>query len=453
MAAEPPGGFDRVPPHNLEAEESVLGSMILSHPAVAVAQEMLRPEDFYKDSHRKIYHALVELYAQGSSTDPVVLAEELKSRGILESVGDKAYIHTLVDTVPNPLNIKHYAQIVRDMAVRRNLIDVGYEITNLGFDTSDGVDEAFDQAETSVFSVGRRMHREGLTHIREPLVQSFNRMSEAREKGSKITGVASGFYALDDWTSGLQPSNLIVVGGRTSMGKTSFALNIAHNIAVHSDVGVLLFSLEMSKTEISDRLLCSEARIDSRTYRIGKIEDQDMEKVVNAAAVLSNAPIFLDDTGDITIMEMRTIARQLMARENVGLIIVDYIQMMHIPGFREGRVQEVSRVARDLKVMASELEVPVIAVSQLRRTPAAVTKKEPSLEDLRESGAIEQNADLVILLYRPEADFPDDPGVRGVAVIDLAKHRNGRTGKFNLAWIGSYTKFENMAEEDVLSAE
>ncbi len=448
MAVEPAAGFDRVPPHNLEAEESVLGSMILSHPATAVAQEMLRPEDFYKESHRKIFQILVELYAGGSSTDPVVLAEELKSRGILESVGDKAYIHMLVDTVPNPHNIEHYSQIVRDMAFRRNIIDVGYEVTNLGYDTSDGTEEVFDRAESAIFAVGKRMRRERLSHIKEPLVESFNRMEKARERGSIITGVPSGFNILDKWTAGLQPSNLIVVGGRTAMGKTSFALNIAMHVGLSEGRGVVIFSMEMSRVELTERLLCSQARIDSSDYRTGRISDEGLEKIVNTTGVLYNAPIFIDDTGDITMLEMRSKARQLMARENIGLIIVDYIQLMHLPGFREGRVQEVSRIARDLKVLAMELEVPVLAVSQLRRPPPTVTKKEPSLEDLRESGAIEQGADVVILLYRPEVDNPSGRGVQGIADIHLAKHRNGRTGKFRLSWIGAYTRFENLAEEE-----
>ena len=448
MAVEPAAGFDRIPPNNLEAEESVLGSMILSHPATAVAQELLRPEDFYRESHRKIFQVLVELYAGGSSTDPVVLAEELKSHGILESVGDKAYIHMLVDTVPNPHNIEHYAQIVRDMSFRRNLIDVGYEVTNLGYDTSDGTEEVFDRAESAIFAVGKRMRRERLAHIKEPLVESFNRMEKARERGSIITGVETGFTTLDKWTAGLQPSNMIVVGGRTSMGKTSFALNIAMHVGLNEGVGILIFSMEMSRVELSERLLCSQARIDSSDYRTGRISDEGFEKIVNTTGVLYNAPIFIDDTGDITMLEMRSKARQLLARENVGLIIVDYIQLMHIPGFREGRTQEVTRIARDLKVLAMELEVPVIAVSQLRRPQLTVTKKEPSLEELRESGAIEQNADVVLLLYRPEVDDPGARGVQGIAEINLAKHRNGRTGKFRLSWIGAYTRFENLAEEE-----
>lgn len=451
MAVEPTSArFDRVPPHNLDAEESVLGSMIYSHQAVATAQEMLRPEDFYRDSHRLIFKTLLELYSGGGVTDPVVLIEELKGKGILDAVGGKAYIISLVDTTPNPHNIKHYSKIVRDMAIRRNLIDVGYDITNLGYDTAGEVDEVFDRAEDKVFQVGKRMRREGLSHIRDPLTASFNRMTDAMEKGSRITGIPTGFYDLDRLTSGFQPSNLIVVGGRTSMGKTSLALNIAQHAAIREGIGVMLFSLEMSKIEIAERMLCGEARIDSAKYRVGDINEREMERIVEAAGVLNNAPIFVDDTGDIKIMEMRTIARQLMSREKVGLIIVDYIQLMY--GQRaESRAQEISKLSRDLKVMAMELEVPVLAVSQLRRLPPGVAKKTPSLEDLKESGGIEQNADLVVLIYRPEVDEPKNLDLKGIAEVNLAKHRNGRTAQFRLYWMGSFSKFENPAEEDLLT--
>lgn len=449
MAEESSLGFDRIPPHSFEAETSVLGSMILTESAVATAQEMLNPEDFYKEAHRKIFKALIDLYSQGSSTDPVVLVEELKRRGILEAVGDKNYIHILLDSVPNPHSVKHYAQIVRDMSFRRNMIDIGHGISNLGYQASDGVEEVYDKAEDSLFQLGQRMHRKGLTHIRNPLLESFDRMSEAKERGSRITGLSTGFHDLDRLTSGLQPSNLIIIGGRTSMGKTSMALNIAHHVSVYLGVGVLIFSLEMSEVEVTERLLLCEARIDSARYRVGDMNEKDMESVVNAAGVLRNAPIWIDDTGDITLSELRTISRQLMAKENIGLIIVDYIQLMY-SGKADTRAQEVSRISRDLKVTATDLKVPVLAVSQLRRPPPTVAQKKPTLEDLKESGGIEQSADLVILIYRPEVDDPTNLDVKGLAEINLAKHRNGKTGKFKLYWMASYSKFDNPAEEDLL---
>jgi replicative DNA helicase len=454
MAIEPVAAStssDRVPPHNLEAEESVLGSMILSHQAAAEALDVLSPEDFYKESHRMIYKALQDLYAGGSTTDHVVLAEELKRRGQLEAAGDRAYLLVLTDTTPNPHNVKHYASIVRDMAFRRNLVDIGYDISGLGYRSGEQFDDLYDQAEQGLYNLGRRMRREGLTHIRNPLQLSFNRMSDAMEKGSRITGVPTGFYDLDAITSGLQPSNLVIVGGRTSMGKTSFALNVAHHAAVREGIGVLIFSLEMNKTDIAERLLLSEARVDSTKYRTGDVDEKDLERIVHAAGTLSNAPIFIDDTGDIKLLEMRSIARKLLSTEkNVGLIIVDYIQLMYSDKRTESRAQEVSRIARDLKVMAMDLEVPVMAVSQLRRPPPTVQKKDPSLEDLKESGGIEQNADVVVLIYRPEVDDPRNMDIKGVAEVNLAKHRNGRTAKFNLYWVGSYSKFENPAEEDLL---
>jgi replicative DNA helicase len=456
MAEEAAAGFDRVPPHNLDAEESVLGSMILSHPAVGTAQEMLSPNDFYKDSHRKIFEILIELFARGSTTDPVVLAEELKSRGLLEAVGDKAYIHTLVDTVPNPYNISHYAQIVRDMSIRRNLIDAGYNIVSIAHSLSDDVAEVYDRAEDTLFQLGKRMRREGLQHIKDPVVQSFNRMAAAKEMGSRLTGVPTGFDYLDELTNGLQPSNLIVVGGRTSMGKTSFALNVAQHAALHERIGVLVFSLEMSSMEIADRFIVGQARINSLKYRQGTLDKEEWERIVNAAGLLSEAPIYLVDMGDITIMEMRTMARQLMAKEQIGLVIVDYIQLLYggrADGRRyESRAQEVSKIARDLKVMAMDLEIPIIAVSQLRRPAAHMVKKEPSLEDLKESGGIEQNADMVLLLYRPEVDEPSVPEYQGIAQLHIAKHRNGQTGKFKLAWIGEYARFEHMATEEGIFA-
>jgi len=454
MALEPVASSsspDRIPPSNLEAEESVLGSMILSHQAAAEAIDILSPDDFYRESHRTIFRALTELYAGGSTTDHVVLAEELKKRGQLEAVGDRAYLLMLTDTTPNPHNVKHYAGIVRDMAFRRNLIDVGYDVTALGFTAGEEFADLYDSAEQSLYNLGKRMRREGLSHIRNPLLMSFNRMSEAKEKGSAVTGVPTGFHDLDKITSGLQPSNLVIVGGRTSMGKTSFALNVAHHAAVREDIGVLIFSLEMNKTDIAERLLLSEARVDSGRYRTGDIDETDMERIVHAAGILSNAPIYIDDTGDLKLLEMRSIARKLLSTEkNVGLIIVDYIQLMYSDKRTESRAQEVSRIARDLKVMAMDLEVPVLAVSQLRRPPPTVQKKDPSLEDLKESGGIEQNADLVVLIYRPEMDEPQNMDKKGVAEINLAKHRNGRTAKFNLYWMGSYSKFENPAEEDLL---
>lgn len=449
MSAQPMTSLERVPPHNLEAEESVLGSMILSHRAVAEVQDLLRPEDFYKEAHRKIYQVIIELYAGGSTTDPVVLAEELKSRGMLEAVGDRAYIYSLVDTTPNPSNARHYANIVRDMSIRRNLVDVGYEITDLGYQVGEDVEEMYDRAEGSLFNLGKQMRRQGLSHIKEPLKDSFNRLSDAIERGSSVTGVPTGFYELDRLTGGLQPSNLIVVGGRTSMGKTSFALNVTRHAALREEVGVLIFSLEMSKAEVAERLLLSEAEVESTKYRVGKVGDREMERIVKAAELLSNAPIFIDDTGDITLLEMRTIGRQMKAKENIGLMVVDYIQLLYMgksEGRRyESRAQEVSKIARDLKVIAMDLGIPVIAVSQLKRQG----QKKPTLEDLKESGGIEQSADLVILIYRPEVDDPN-PDLRGIADINLAKHRNGQTGDFKVYWKGSHAKFENLVEEKSL---
>ncbi|MBU1670280.1 MAG: replicative DNA helicase [Actinobacteria bacterium] len=455
MAVEPlpVGGADRMPPHNLEAEESVLGAMMISPAAVGDALQVLVPEDFFRESHRTLFRVISELFATGKPSDPVVVAEELKRRGLLEAVGDRAYIYSLVGTTPNPRSIRHYAEIVQEAAFRRSLSDAGYEIANLGFRTGEDVAEVYDRAEDRLFKLGQRMRREGMSHIREPMTESFDRVSYALEHGSKITGLPTGFSRLDDLTGGLQPANLIVVGGRTAMGKTSFALNIAHHAAVHLDKGVLIFSLEMTKAELAQRFLLSEARLNIK--KLGRADKEDiMKRVVSAAAALNDAPIYIDDTGDITILEMRSIARQLMAKQSIGLVIVDYMQLMYAgkgEGRRfESRAQEVGKIARDLKATAMDLKVPVIAVSQLRRPPAQIAKKEPSLEDLKESGGIEQNADMVMLIYRRIVDEPENKDAEGIAEIHLAKNRNGQTGKFKLAWIGEYTKFEELAEEGLL---
>ena len=454
MAVEP-ASIDRVPPHNIDAEESVLGSMIYSHRAVAEVQEIISADDFYKESHSKIFETLLELYARGATTDPVVLCEELRRKGILEAVGDRAYIFSLVGSAPNPANARHYAEIVRQMAIRRRLIDIGYEIASIGYSAGEDAADAYDRSEMLLFDLGKRMRREGLTPIKKPLMETFHAISEAMEKGTGLTGLPTGFAVLDRVTSGLQPSNLIVVGGRTAMGKTSFALSIAHHVSVGRGAdatGVLIFSLEMSARELSERFLCMEARIDANRLRSGNVKDK-WGKIVEAAAVLNDAPISIMDAGDISLMEMRTIARQQKAKADIGLIIVDYIQLMYAGRAEarrfENRAQEVSKIARDLKAMAMELEIPVIAVSQLRRPGAQVVRKEPTLEDLKESSGVEQNADVVLLLYRPFVDEKSEEN-KGLAYVNLAKHRNGETGKFKLAWVGEYTKFEDLETEEGL---
>jgi replicative DNA helicase len=453
MAARP--WEERIAPQDLDAEEATLGSMMLRHAAVPEVEALLDPEDFYKESHRHIYKALIELYGRGSTTDPVVLADELRGRGLLEAVGDKAYIFMLIDSTPNEHNAVRYANLVREMALRRRLIDASYQIESVAHDLSEEVVAAYDKAEGAVFSIGQRIRRQGVSHIKGALVESFDRMTEVMDSGERTTGVTTGFYRLDELISGLQPANLIIVGARTSTGKTSFALNVAQHVSLLRKTGVLIFSLEMRKMEIADRLLCGHARVDSHRFKIGQLDEVELQRIIEAAGALSRAPIYIDDTGDISMSGIRSTARQMVSKGDVGLVIVDYIQQLHTKA--ESRVQEVSKIARELKVLAMQLDVPVIAVSQLRRPPqppgerkrpkAVEDLRGPSLEDLKESGSIEQNADVVILLFRPEAEGVTDPMVQGLAKVHVAKNRNGRTGHFDLVWIGEYTKFENLDED------
>ncbi len=430
-------------PHNLEAEESVLGSMILSHKAVAVAQELLVAEDFYREAHRKIYQVLIELYAAGKTTDPVVLAGELKRRGLLEAVGDRAYIATLLDTTPNPYNMRHYAKTVREMALRRQLIEAGAKISQLGQSLYGDLSDQLGEAESEIYAVGDRMREERICHIAEPVRDSYNRMMEAGKLEKKLTGVPTGFWELDGTTHGLQPSNLIIVGGRTSMGKTAFAVCVAHYLGVECNIPVFIFSLEMNRVEVAERLILCNGDLDSTTYRIGALSPDEMARARRATEAISRAPIFIDDRGDRNLSQMRSIARQMRSAENIQLFIVDYIQLLYGREKSESRAQEMSRIARQLKVMAMELKVPVMAVSQLRRKPQDTRRKEPEMEDLKESGGIEQNADLVLLLYRPEVDKPHEDELRGLADLTLAKHRNGMTKKMRLYWCGASSKFLN----------
>lgn len=434
--------MNRTMPHNLELEENVLGAMLSRSQAVAEALEVLNADDFYRDQHRVIYSVLVDLYATSRPTDYAALADELKRRGQLEAVGDRAYLVALYGSCPNPYSVKYYAERVRDLAIRRELVNASYKIADLGYSTEGELDTQLAEAEGQLYEVGARLRNESIGHITVPLADSLERMEKARQKGGRVTGLATGFNELDGLTCGLQPSNLIIVGGRTSMGKTSFALNIAHYAAVQQGLPVLVFSLEMVKIEVAERLILAEALIDSNRYRAGNLTNEEVQRARAAAKKIGAAPIIVDDEGDRSLNEIRSISRRLVSAEGVRLIVVDYIQLLYGDSRKhENRAQEVSRIARSLKVMAMELGVPVIAVSQLRRPAPTVSRKEPQMEDLKESGGIEQNADLVILLYRPEVDHPGNLDLAGVAEVNLAKHRNGRTGKLKLVWVGSYSSF------------
>jgi replicative DNA helicase len=433
-----------VPPQNLEAEESVLGAMMLSPGAIGAVSEILDASDFYRESHSRIYLAALGLYAKGEPVDAITLVDELEERGELEEVGGRVRIHELARLVPASANSAHYARIVQDMSTLRGLIRVGGEIIQLGVDRGDETPVLVDRAEQAVFDLAQERIRGHFDHIETLVRRAFERITELYESGAEITGTSSGFRDIDRMTAGFQQGNLIVVAARPGMGKSAFGLGIAANLALKEEVPVALFTLEMSKNEVVERLMCSQAKVDLQGLRTGKLAPDDWPRLVKACDALTKAPIYVDDTGLTTMLEIRGKARRLKAQEpNLGLIVVDYIQLMASGMFADNRVQEVSQISRSLKVLAGDLEVPVIAISQLSRAVEQRGDKRPILSDLRESGSIEQDADLVFFIYRDDYYNPDSEDT-GLAEVHLAKHRNGPVGTEKLSFLRRYAKFSDL---------
>ena len=436
-----------VPPQNLDAEESVLGAMMLSPGAIGAVSEALSATDFYRESHARIYRTALALYGRGEPVDAITLVDELERRGELEGIGGKVRIHELAALVPAAANAGHYARIVREMATLRGLIRAGSEIARLGMDR-DGEEatELVDRAEQIVFELSQSRVASDFSHIEELLKESFERITALYESGSDITGVAAGFRDLDKLTSGFQPGNLVILAARPSMGKSGLALCVAANLAVRQETPVALFTLEMSKSEVTQRLMCSEAKVESQRLRSGNLAPDDWPRLTAACDRLSKAPIYVDDTGSITMMEIRSKARRLKMREpGLGLIIVDYLQLMTSGSSAENRVQEVSQISRSLKVLARDLDVPVLALSQLSCAVEQRHDKRPILSDLRESGSLEQDADLVLFIYRDEYYNPETTDQQGLAEVHLAKHRNGPTDAIKLSFLKRFAKFADLA--------
>ncbi|MDQ3758237.1 MAG: replicative DNA helicase [Actinomycetota bacterium] len=434
----------RVPPHNLQAEESLLGAMLLSRDAIVDAVQICGAEDFYKPAHGHVFDAVTRLYGQGEPVDPVTVADELRRADLLDAVGGTTTLATLQANTPAISNAAGYAKIVEEHALLRRLIGVAGEIAELGYDVPDDVSAAVDRAETMVFQVAQRRVTDTTKPLRELLSASLDRLEALYDRGEAITGVPTGFVDLDERLSGLQPSNLLIVGARPAMGKTSFALNIAAHAAVEAHVPVLIFSLEMSHLEITQRLICAEARVEATRMRNGRLQDSDWTKISHAIGRLGEAPIFIDDNPMITVMDIRAKARRLKSREGLGLVVIDYLQLMSGRSSAENRQVEISEISRGLKILARELEVPVVALSQLSRQLEMRADKRPQLADLRESGALEQDADVVMFLYRDEVYNQESPD-RGTAEVIVSKHRSGPTGVTQLAFLDHYTKFANMA--------
>ncbi|MBD1855666.1 replicative DNA helicase [Leptolyngbya boryana FACHB-1624] len=435
---------DRIPPQNLEAEESILGGILLDPEAITRVLDILKTEMFYSSAHQEIYRACVALHQQGSPTDLMSVTTWLIDREFLDKVGGQSKLVQLVDRTVSAVNIDQYAQLVIDKYLRRRLISAGHQISHLGHETSKELEKILDEAEQKVFSITQVRPNQGLVPTSDILTKTFSEIEE-RSAGMALPGLASGFYDLDGKTQGFQRSDLIIVAGRPSMGKTAFCLGLGRNISAQYKLPVAVFSLEMSKEQIVQRLLASEARIESGRLRSGRIAQHDWEPLSNAIGQLSNLRIFIDDTPNISVVEMRSRARKLQAEQGgaLGMILIDYLQLMEGNG-SENRVQELSRITRALKGLARELNVPVIALSQLSRSVEARADKRPMMSDLRESGSIEQDADLVMMLYRDEYYNPDTPD-RGIAEVLITKHRNGPTGTIKLLFEPQFTKFLNLA--------
>jgi replicative DNA helicase len=442
-AAEP-----QVPPQNLDAEESVLGAMMLAPSAIAAVSEVLSPDgrEYYRESHAKVYRAALALYAKGEPVDAITLVDELDERGELEDVGGKVRIHELAALVPASANAGHYAQIVKEAATLRGLIRVGGEIARLGWERPGETPELVDRAEQILFDLSQEKATSEFSHIETLLKESFERITQLYESGAEVTGVPSGFRDLDRITSGFQEGNLVVMAARPSMGKSALGLGVAANLAVRRNVPVALFTLEMSKSEVTQRLMCSEAKVESQRLRTGKLSADDWPRLTAACDKLAKAPLYVDDTGSITMMEIRSKARRLKSKHpDLGLIIVDYLQLMTSGTTVENRVQEVSQISRSLKVLARDLDVPIIALSQLSRAVEQRHDKRPILSDLRESGSIEQDADIVMFIYRDEYYHAEESDQQGLAEVIVAKHRNGPTDTVKLSFLKRYAKFSDLA--------
>jgi replicative DNA helicase len=436
--------FDRVPPHSLEAEVSVLGAALLSRTAAIEVAEILHADDFYRSAHRAVFESVRELMARGEPVDPVTLLDHLAATGRLDEVGGANSVHELASSTPTAANAVHYARIVREKALLRRLIEAGTDIVRLGYEPTDDPVATVSEAESIMFQVAEQGTTGEATELKDLLNESFAAIEKLAERGDDVTGLPTGFRDLDRLTAGFQPQNLIILAARPAMGKSSLALSVAHYVTAELRRPAVVFSLEMSKQEIVMRLLASEAMIDSGRIKTGRLEDSDWRKLGDALGKLSEAPLFIDDTPSINMMEIMSKSRRLKQRRGLDLIIIDYLQLMQSHRRVDNRQQEVAEISRGLKMLAKELDVPVVALSQLNRSPEARTDKRPMLADLRESGSVEQDADLVAFIYRDEVYNEDSPD-RGIAELLISKHRNGQTGVIKLAFLGHVTKFANLA--------
>jgi replicative DNA helicase len=431
--------WNKIPPQNIEAEQSILGSMLLSRDAIIDASEVLKGEDFYKESNKKLFEIIMDMFEKNIPVDLITIVDELRRQNLLEAVGGIEYITNLSSNVISTANVSHYASLVREKAILRRLIKASSEIMEMGYQEDD-VHNVLDIAEQKIFDIAQGRNTSNFAPIKDVLMNTFYNIEKLYKNKGHLTGIPSGFPDLDLKTSGFQPSDFILVAARPSMGKTSFALNIAQNAALFTNLPVAIFSLEMSKEQLVNRMICSTANIDSQKLRTGNLDDDDWPKLAAAMAPLSTAPIYIDDTPGISVMDIRAKCRRLKLEKNLGMVLIDYLQLMQGKGNPESRQQEVSEISRSLKGLARELQVPIVTLSQLSRAPEARSDHRPVLSDIRESGAIEQDADIVMFLYRDDY-YNKDSEKKNIAELIIAKHRNGPTGTVELLWMGQFTKF------------
>ena len=434
----------KVPPHDIEAEQAILGCMLTDRDSVIAAIEVLKEDAFYREDNKAIYAAILGLYSKNEPIDIITVKAELIETGSFERVGGLEYLASLPERVPTTANVDKYIKIVDEKAMLRNLISSANELVALGYDETEDVDRIMDMAEKKIFDLAQKKNTKGYAALKDVLVETFAKLEELYNQKGQLSGTSTGFKDYDLKTSGLHDSDLIIVAARPAMGKSAFAINIATNVAVQAKKGVAIFNLEMSKDQVGNRILCCEALVDSNKVRTGQLEDDDWVKLASTLTRLSEAPIYIDDTAGISIMEIRAKCRKLKIEKDIGLIVIDYLQLIQGSGKKNAsREQEISEISRSLKILAKELQVPVIALSQLSRSVEKRDDKRPMLSDLRESGAIEQDADQVIFLYRDDY-YNEDSEKKNVAEVILAKHRGGSTGTIDLAWLPSYTKFANL---------
>ena len=433
----------KIPPHDIDAEQAVLGSMLTDKEAVNAAIESLKEDAFYRDDNRIIFQAIVNLYSKSEPIDIITLKDELESMDKFEQVGGYEYLTSLPDKVPTTANEQKYIKIVEEKSILRKLIKTANEIIELGYDPTEDVENIMDGAEKKIFDIMQSKNQKGYTPIKDVLVESFTKLEELYNRKQHITGVPTGFAELDYKTAGLHGSELILVAARPAMGKTAFALNLATNAALRGNAPVAIFSLEMSKDQLVNRILCSEAMVDSNKVRTGKLDEDDWVKLAGAIGPLSEAEMYIDDTPGISVMEIRTKCRKLKMEKNIGLVVIDYLQLVQGNKRTASREQEISEISRSLKILAKEINVPVIALSQLSRAVEQRPDHRPMLSDLRESGAIEQDADIVMFLYRDDY-YNKESEKKDIAEVIIAKQRGGQTGTVELLWMGNYTKFVNL---------